>query len=42
MDGLKNLSGEEVFFGINSNKRGVVFKDLNDQSYFYILMPVND
>ena len=41
MDGLKNLEDQEVFWGINGDKRGSVFKSLNDQSYFYILMPVN-
>jgi|SRR3989344_3848478 len=40
-DGLKNLNETEVFFGINGDKRGAVFKSLNDPSYFYILMPVN-
>ncbi len=41
MDGLKNFNDQEIFYGINGNRRGVVFKSINDNSYFYILMPVN-
>ena len=41
MDGLKNFNENEIFCGVNGNKRGVVFKSLNDNSYFYILMPIN-
>ncbi len=41
MDGLKNFTGEELFFGVNGSHRAALLKNPNDTSYFYILMPIN-
>lgn len=40
LDGLKNLSGSEVIFGVNGDNRPALLKTANDGSYFYVLMPV--
>ena len=41
MDGLKNFSGPELFFGVNGSHRAAILKNSNDVTYFYILMPIN-
>lgn len=41
MDGLKNFTGDELFFGVNGSHRAAILKNANDVSYFYILMPIN-
>ena len=41
MDGLKNFSGQDIFFGVNGNNRAAMLKNSSDATYFYILMPIN-
>jgi len=40
MDGLKILSGETIIFGVNGDSKPAVLKSQEDNSYFYILMPI--
>lgn len=39
-DGLKALSTEEIYLGINEDNKPSLIKAPNDASYFYILMPI--
>lgn len=39
-DGLKALSTEEVFLGINEHNKPSLLKSPQDNSYFYVLMPL--
>lgn len=39
-DGLKAVSGEEIYFGINDDNKPALIRDPKDTSYFYILMPI--
>lgn len=41
MDGLKNFNGDELFFGVNGSHRAALIRNQSDNSYFYILMPIN-
>lgn len=40
LDGLKTIEGDEVLFGINEENKPAILRAPNDQSYFYILMPI--
>ncbi len=40
LDGLKNLTSEDVILELNGNNKSAVIKSPNDISYFYILMPI--
>jgi len=40
IDGLRAFDSEEVIFGINNNNKPAILKSTNDNSYFYILMPI--
>lgn len=40
LDGLRALSSDEVFWGINEENKPALLKSPNDGSYFYILMPI--
>jgi DNA polymerase-3 subunit beta len=40
LDGLKAIPREEISFGVNDDNRPSILKSANDQSYFYILMPI--
>lgn len=39
-DGIKSLSSENVFFGINESTKPALLKSSGDLSYFYITMPL--
>ncbi len=41
IEGLKNFTGQEIFFGINGSHRAAILKNSTDATYFYILMPIN-
>jgi len=41
LDGLKLISSDKIFFGINSSLKPAVIKSGDDPSFFYILMPIN-
>ena len=40
LDGLRAIDEENVFLGVNGASRPAIIRPLNDQSYFYILMPI--
>ncbi len=40
LDGLKPIKSEKVFLGINKNSKPSLIKDVEDDSYIYILMPI--
>ncbi len=40
LDGLKGGTSENVFLGLNGSERPAVIKNPDDESYFYILMPI--
>lgn len=39
-DGIKPLSSENIFFGINNEQRPALIKSSEDNSYFYVVMPI--
>lgn len=39
-DGLRSLESESVIFGVNGDNRPAILKSADDQSFFYILMPI--
>lgn len=39
-DGVKNIEGDNIIIGLNGNNKPAIIKPLNNQEYFYILMPV--
>jgi DNA polymerase III subunit beta len=40
LDGLRALSTEEIFWGINEENKPALLRSPNDATYFYILMPI--
>ncbi|KKU14622.1 DNA polymerase III subunit beta [Candidatus Wolfebacteria bacterium RIFCSPLOWO2_01_FULL_45_19] len=40
MDGIKAMSSEDVFFGINGENKPAMLKNPEDNSYFYVIMPI--
>ncbi len=40
LDGLKSIKGEDVFMGFNGEDKPAILKSPEDNSYFYIVMPV--
>ena len=40
LDGLKPIKSENVFLGINKNSKPSLIKDVEDDTYIYILMPI--
>jgi len=40
LDGVRVLSGDQVFLGINNESKPVIINTPKDISYFYILMPI--
>lgn len=40
LDGIKNLSSEDVFLGLQGANKPAMIKSPSDISYFYILMPI--
>lgn len=40
LDGLKAVNQEDVFFGVNSSAKPALLRGSEDNSYFYILMPI--
>lgn len=40
LDGLKNINSEEVFIGLNEENKPALIKAINDNYYFYIVMPI--
>jgi len=40
LDGLRVIERESLFFGVNGNVKPALFKATDDNSYFYILMPI--
>ncbi|MFA5386464.1 MAG: DNA polymerase III subunit beta [Candidatus Paceibacterota bacterium] len=40
LGGLKNIKGEDLFLGLNSENKPAVIKSPDDSSYFYIVMPI--
>lgn len=40
MDGIKALSSEDMFFGINGGAKPALLKNPEDNSYFYMIMPI--
>ncbi|MFA5746485.1 MAG: DNA polymerase III subunit beta [Candidatus Paceibacterota bacterium] len=41
LDGLNKIKSSEVFFGLHDNKGPAVLKPVGDQSYLYVVMPIN-
>jgi len=40
LDGIKNLTSENIFLGINNNNKPALLKASEEISWFYILMPI--
>jgi len=40
LDGLLNIKTSEVLFGLNKEEGPAILKPVNDQTYFYIIMPI--
>ncbi len=40
LDGLKVLSSENIFFGLNGDQKPAILKSQDDLSYFYVIMPI--
>ncbi|MEK7608547.1 MAG: DNA polymerase III subunit beta [Patescibacteria group bacterium] len=40
LEGLKSISAEEIFFGINEENKPAILRAPQKGSYFYILMPI--
>lgn len=40
LDGLSNLSGKKIIFGLNNSSSPGIVKSANDNSYLYLLMPI--
>jgi DNA polymerase III subunit beta len=40
LDGLKTLEAENIIFGINGDAKPSILKSSEDQSHFYIVMPI--
>lgn len=42
IDGLKAVNSEDIIFGVNDSNKPAIIKSTNDNSYFYILMPIKN
>jgi len=42
LDGLKGIESEEIFLGFNGDLKPLLIKSPNDDTYFYILMPIKN
>lgn len=42
LDGIKNIKSENVFLGLNNSNKPALIKSPEDQSWFYVLMPVKN
>jgi len=42
LDGLKNVKSENVFLGLNDSNKPAIIKSSQDESWFYILMPIKN
>lgn len=40
LDGIKNIKSENIYFGLNTLNKPIIIKSPDDQSWFYILMPL--
>jgi len=40
LDGVRAVAGKEIMVGLNGGDKAALIKDPNDDSYFYILMPI--
>ncbi|MEK7635809.1 MAG: DNA polymerase III subunit beta [Patescibacteria group bacterium] len=40
LDGIKNITSENIFFGFSNSNKPAIIKSPEDTSYFYILMPI--
>lgn len=40
LDGIKNITSENIFLGLNNSNKPAIIKSSEDTSYFYILMPI--
>jgi len=40
LDGVRAGSSKEIFIGLNGSDKPAIIKDPNDETYFYILMPI--
>lgn len=40
LDGLKNIKTENVFMGFNAEEKPTILKSPDDQSFFYVVMPI--
>lgn len=40
LDGVRAVSGKEIMIGLNGEDKPALIKAVNDDSYFYILMPI--
>jgi DNA polymerase III sliding clamp (beta) subunit (PCNA family) len=40
MDGLLNIKSSEVIFKINQEEKPSLLKPVDDESYFYLIMPI--
>lgn len=40
LDGLKAVNSENLFFGVNGDNKPAIIKSPQDDSYFYVLMPI--
>lgn len=41
LDGLNKIKSSEVFFGLQDNKGPAILKPVGDQSFLYVVMPIN-
>lgn len=41
LDGLSRIKSSEVFFGLQGSKGPAILKPVGDQSYLYVVMPIN-
>ena len=42
LDGLKNVKSENVFLGLSDSNKPAIIKSSQDESWFYILMPIKN
>lgn len=40
LDGIKNIKSEDIYLGLNNSSRPAIIKSPEDNSWFYILMPI--
>ena len=42
LDGLKNIKSENIFLGLNSSNKPALIRSNEDESWFYVLMPIKN